>query len=85
MHDINSAVTKYNREVTELLDDGTVRCRAVTLYSPYKKLKIKGLAKPIADEDVTKFSRRYGVETSEVEFTVRVTNPLECDFNYIPS
>ncbi len=78
--DLNEAIAMWNSDVSETVE-GVVKRREVELTIPYKKLKITGLGQPVGQEDVTDFRRVRGYEASEVELTIRVTDPGKCDFN----
>lgn len=77
--DLNRAITLYNADVTTA-SDNMIECRRITVTIPYKKLRIVGLAQPIANEDVTDFSRIHGVDTCQVSTTVHVDDPTLCDY-----
>lgn len=81
----NTLIANFNEALYEKeMEDSDVKTfKQVTFYNPYKKVKIVGYPNPISE--ATSFWRdKFGqvADAVQVEFTIRVTKPSLCDFDY---
>ena len=79
---INSRVSTFNNAI--ITSGGMFK--KVTFYNYDRRVKIVGYPKPI-DEAKDFWYTSLGTKTQSalVELNIRVVNPTECDFNYIPT
>lgn len=78
--DVNDRIENFN---SALATNGTLN--KVTIYNDYKKVKIVGYGMPIdMATDFWRDSKGNVAEAAKVEFTVKVGDPTQCDFNFVP-
>lgn len=80
--DLNNANTKianFNRALYKTNEQGVREYYPVTIYNPYKRVKIVGIPEPIAE--LTEFYRDR-TDCAVFEFKLKVNNPTLCDFDY---
>lgn len=84
---VNSKIAAFNALLySENATTHVKTLNKVIFFNDFKNVKIVGYAEPIAE--ATEFWKdRNGVSSSfaEVEFTIHVENPLDCNFNYSQS
>jgi hypothetical protein len=79
---INSRISTFN---SAIITAGGM-FKKVTFYNYDRKVKIVGYPKPLAEaKDFWYTSLKNKTQSAMVEFTIRVTDPTECDFNYVPA
>lgn len=79
----NSKIKAFNDAFRSVDENGVQTITKITLFNTYKRVKIVGYPSPISSP--TSFFRdKNGVEHDavEVELTIRVDNPQECDFDF---
>lgn len=82
LNSINNKISTFN----SALVSNTNMFKKVTFYNYDRKVKIVGYPKPIAEaEDFWYTSLGEKTQSAIVPFTIRVVNPTECDFNFIPT
>lgn len=81
---VNSKIATFNSLLYS--EDSTTHVKTlkkVTFYNDYKNVKIVGYAEPIAEAtDFWKDKNGRSSSFAQVELTIHVENPMECDFNY---
>lgn len=81
----NAKIAEFNRALYDVKPDpdSDVRIyKTVTFFNDFNRVKIVGIPEPIAQP--TDFYRRSdgsALDCAQVEFKIRVCNPLLCDFN----
>lgn len=82
LENANAKVAAFNAELCTVTD-GVKEFKKVEFYNLYKGVKIVGYPKPISDaETFWRDSLGNALDAVVVEWTIRVTKPSECDFNY---
>lgn len=78
----NDKIKAFNDAFRTIDGDGVQTIHKITLYNTYKRAKIVGYPTPI-NTATTFFRDNKGVvhDAVEVELTIHVANPGECDFN----
>lgn len=78
---VNSIVAAFNRKLYTQAEGSDIRIyKEVTFYNDFKRVKIVGVPEPIA-EPKKMLRSRSGIDYAEVELTIRVTDPGQCDWN----
>lgn len=78
---VNSIVAAFNRKLYTQAEGSDIRTyKEVTFYNDFKRVKIVGVPEPIA-EPKKMLRSRSGIDYAEVELTIRVTDPGQCDWN----
>lgn len=79
---INAKISAFN----SALINNSGMFKKVTFYNYDRKVKIVGYPKPLAEaKDFWYTSLKEKTQSAMVEFVIRVTDPTECDFNYVPA
>ncbi len=83
----NSKIKAWNDAVRELTAGSDIkRCKTITFYNDYKRVKIIGIPEIIADVDENDFYRRQDgriMDCVVVKLTIHVSNPSLCDFDLV--
>ena len=77
----NAVIDEFNRKL--YTQDGEIRTyKEITFYNDFKRIKIVGLPEPI-QEAKSLYRRQNGevMDCAQVEWTIRVSDPTQCDFN----
>lgn len=81
LKNVNAVVAAFNRKLYTQTEGSAIRrYKEVTFYNDFRRVKIVGLPKPIAEPKEMKRSRN-GYDFAEVEFIIHVSDPTKCDFN----
>lgn len=80
MANVNAKIAAFNAAIRGA-EGGVKRCREVTFYNDYKRVKITGTAELVSEPTV--FHRHNGrqMEYAVVELKIRVSDPGKCDFS----
>lgn len=84
---VNSKIADFNTLLYS--EDSTTHIKTlnkVTFFNDYKNVKIVGY--PVLISEATDFWKDKNGRSSsfaQVEFTIHVENPMDCDFNYVQS
>lgn len=79
---INSRISTFN---TALVNSSGM-FKKVTFHNYDRKVKIVGYPKPIDEaKDFWYTSLGQKTQSALVEFVIHVSNPTECNFNYVPT
>ena len=81
----NSKIRAWNEAVRdESLESDIKRCKTVTFYDDYKRVKIVGIPEIIAEVDENDYYRRQNGDVMDcvvVPLTIHVSNPNLCNFD----
>lgn len=81
LDNVNAIVAAFNAKLYTQETGSDIRTyKRVTLWNDDRRVKIAGLPEPIAEPKELHRSPN-GYEFAQVEFTIHVDNPKECDFN----
>ncbi len=79
----NAKIATFNKALYVQAKDSDIRTyKEITFYDDYKRVKIVGLAEPIA-EPAKLYRRQNGrvMDCAQVELIIHVSDPTKCDFN----
>lgn len=83
LENANAKIAAFNQALYTKSPDSDIRTyHEVTFYNDYNRIKIVGLAEPIAQP--TDFFRKQdgsALDCAQVELKIRVSNPGKCDFD----
>lgn len=81
----NSKIHAWNEAVRQRTTDSDIkRCKSVTFYNDFKRVKVVGIPEIIADVDENDFYRRQDGSVMDcvvVRLTIHVSEPGNCDFD----
>lgn len=78
----NSKIRAWNEAVRERTAGSDIkRCKTVTFYDDYKRVKVVGIPEIAAEVEATDYYRRKGMDCIVFTLKIHVSEPGKCDFD----